>query len=51
MRLLAGVEGVWISDIGRVGQTELVVGQLELEQKTSVLLFDLGGGSTKSPVW
>ena len=44
--------GVWVSvsDIGRVGQTELVVGQSELKKKlrTSVLLFGLGGGSTKS---
>ena len=46
--------GVWIrvSDIGRVGQTELVVGQPELKkpQKMSVLLFGMSGGSTKSPM-
>ena len=45
---------VWVSvsDIGGVGQPELVVGQpkLKKKQKTSVLLFGLGGGSTKSPM-
>ena len=47
--------GVWVSvsDINRVGQLELVVGQPELkkkQKKTSVLLFGLGGGSTESCV-
>ena len=47
-----GVVWVSVSDNGRVDQPELVVGQPELKekQKTSVLLFGLGGGSTKSPM-
>ena len=47
--------GVWVisvSDIGRVGHTGSggwPTG-IEKNQKTSVLLFGLGGGSTKSPM-
>ena len=42
---------VSVSDIGQVGQTDVVVGQPELKkQKTSVLLFGLGSSSTKSPM-
>ena len=46
--------GLWVSvsDIGRIGHTGSggwPIG-IEKKHKTSVLLFGLGGGSTKSPV-